>query len=230
MKLTEEQWQLIEPLIPKARVRQDRKGRPSTDRRSLVQGMLWILKTGARWQDLPTDRFPPYQTVHRHYQAWVEKGIFKKILVNLIEHLRRKGKINLAETYIDASFTEAKKGVSWSGKPSPARELRLWQSATITLFLSPYPLKVLHQLRLRSLKEQFGKGIVKTYLSELSETKLTILILTTSIYDDDLESSLLLPTSAIVKSHRLKMAELYAATKIDGELRDFFHGSRIFDE
>lgn len=230
MKLTEEQWQLIEPLIPKPRIRKDRKGRPSTDRRQLVQGMMWILKTGARWQDLPRDRFPPYQTVHRHYQEWVKKGLFKKILERLVEHLRKKGKINLAETFIDASFAEAKKGVKKSAKPSLVRELKLWQSATINLFRSPYPLRVLHQLRLRSLKQQFGRDIAKTFLSELSETKLTILILTTSIYDEDLESSLLLPTSEIAQSHRLKMEELFAATKEDGELSDYFHGSKIFDE
>lgn len=230
MKLTEEQWQIIEPLIPKARVRKDRKGRPSTDRRQLVQGMMWILKTGARWQDLPRDRFLAYQTVHRHYQQWVKKGLFKKILEKLVEHLREKGKINLAETYIDASFVEAKKGVKKSAKPSLVRELKSWQSATISLFRSPYPLKVLHHLRLHLLKEQFGRDIVRTYLNELSETKLTILILTTSIYDDDLESSLLLPTSEIESSHQLKMDELLDATKEDGESRDYFHGSRIFDE
>lgn len=230
MKLTEEQWRWIEPLVPKPRVRKDRKGRPSTDRRQLVQGMMWILKTGARWQDLPRDRFPPYQTVHRHYQDWVTKGVFKKILERLVEHLREKGKINLAETFIDASFAEAKKGVPKSAKPSLARELRSWQSATISLFRSPYPLKVLHQLRLRSLRQQFGKDIAKTYLNELSETKLTILILTTSLFDDDMESSLLLPTSEIAKSHQLKMDELFAATKEDGALNDYFRGSRIFDE
>src|SRR5690606_33594753 len=110
MKLTEAQWLWIEPLVPKARVRKDRRGRPATDRRALLQGMLWILKTGARWQDLPRDRFPPYQTVHRHYQQWVAQGIFRRILTRLVEHLREKGKINLAETFIDASFVEAKKG------------------------------------------------------------------------------------------------------------------------
>lgn len=230
MKLTEEQWLWIEPLIPKPRVRKDRKGRPSTDRRQLVQGMLWILKTGARWQDLPRDRFPPYQTVHRHFQEWVAAGIFKKILARLVEHLQKKGKINLAETFIDASFAEAKKGAKKSVKQSPVRALKSWQSATISLFRSRYALKVLHQLRLHLLKKQFGKGIAKTYLNELSETKLTILILTTSIYDDDLESSSLLPTSEIEKSHQLKMDELFAATNEDGESSDYFRGSRIFDE
>lgn len=230
MKLTEEQWLWIEPLVPKARVRKDRRGRPATDRRALLQGMLWILKTGARWQDLPRDRFPPYQTVHRHYQQWVAQGIFRRILTRLVEHLREKGKINLAETFIDASFVEAKKGVKKSVKPSQVRALKSWQSATISLFRSPYPLRVLHQLRLRSLKQQFGNDIAKTYLKELSETKLTILILTTSIYDDDLESNSLLPTSAIAKSYRLKMDELYAATREDGELSGYFRGSRVFDE
>jgi transposase len=229
MKLTEEQWRWIEPLVPKPRVRKDRKGRRPTDRRQLLQGMLWILKTGARWQDLPRDRFPPYQTVHRHYQDWVAKGVFKKILEHLVEHLRKKGKINLAETFIDASFVEAKKGAKKSAKPSLARALRSWQSATIGLFRSPYPLKVLHRLRLHSLKQRFGRGIAKTYLSELSETKLTILILMTNIYDDDLESNSLLPIEQIEKDE-LKMDELYAATKEDGESSDYFHGSRIFDE
>jgi len=230
MKLTEEQWRWIEPLVPKPRIRKDRKGRPPTDRRQLLQGMLWILKTGARWQDLPRDRFPPYQTVHRHYQDWVARGVFKKILERLVEHLQKKGKINLAETFIDASFVEAKKGVKKSARPSVEKAQKSWLSATAGLFRSPYPLKVLHQLRLRLLKEQFGAGIAKTYLGELSETKLTILILTTSFFDDDLESNLLLPTSQIAKSHRLKTDELYAATREDGELNDFFHGSRIFDE
>jgi transposase len=230
MKLTEEQWRWIEPLVPQASRRKDGKGRPPTDRRQLLQGMLWILKTGARWQDLPRDRFPPYQTVHRYYQHWVAKSVFKKILTRLVEHLREKGKINLAETFIDASFVEAKKGAKKLAKPSAVRALKSWQSATINLFRSPYPLKVLHQLRLSLLKEQFGPGIAKTYLKELSETKLTILILTTSIYDEDLESSSLLPTSEIAKSHQLKMGELCVATREDGELSDYFRGSRIFDE
>lgn len=229
MKLTEEQWAFIEPMLPKERVRKDKRGRPWKDPRDVLEGILWTLKTGARWQDLP-ERYPPYQTCHRRYQRWVKSGVFKRILIRLVEHLRTKGKINLAETFIDATFVDAKKGVQKSAKPSVVRELKSWQSSTIQVFLSPYALKVLHRLRLRSLKERFGRGIAKTFLSELSETKLTIVILTTSSFDDDLESNLLLPTSEIENEKQLKMVELFAATNEDGKWRGSFHGYSHFDE
>jgi transposase len=229
MKLTEEQWVFIKPMLPKERVRKDKRGRPWKDPRDVLEGILWILKTGARWQDLP-ERYPPYQTCHRRYQSWVKAGVFKKILIKLAEHLREKGKINLAETFIDATFVDAKKGVQKSGKPSVVRELKLWQLSTIQVFLSPYPLKVLHHLRLHLLKERFGRGIAKTYLSELSETKLTIVTLTMSTFDDDLESNLLLPISEIESVNQLRMDELFAATNEDGKLRDSFHGFNHFGE
>jgi len=229
MKLTEEQWVFIKPMLPKERVRKDKRGRPWKDPRDVLEGILWILKTGARWQDLP-ESYPPYQTCHRRYQSWVKAGVFKKILIKLAEHLREKGKINLAETFIDATFVDAKKGVQKSGKPSVVRELKLWQLSTIQVFLSPYPLKVLHHLRLHLLKERFGRGIAKTYLSELSETKLTIVTLTMSTFDDDLESNLLLPISEIESVNQLRMDELFAATNEDGKLRDSFHGFNHFGE
>jgi len=229
MKLTEEQWAFIKPMLPKERVRKDKRGRPWKDPRDVLEGILWILKTGARWQDLP-ERYPPYQTCHRRYQSWVKAGVFKKILIKLAEHLRERGKIDLAETFIDATFVDAKKGVQKSAKPSVVRELKSWQSSIIQVFLSPYPLKVLHHLRLHLLKQRFGRGIAKTFLSELSETKLTIVILTTSSFDDDLESNLLLPTSEIKNVSQLKMAELFAATNEDGKLKDSFPGFSHFDE
>ena len=109
MKLSEEQWEYLKPLLPKERVREDKRGRPWKDPRHVLEGILWVLKTGARWQDLPP-RYPPYQTCHRRFQSWVKQGIFKKILEALVEHLQKKGKIDLTETYIDASFVKAKKG------------------------------------------------------------------------------------------------------------------------
>ncbi|MGQ9513507.1 MAG: transposase, partial [Thermoproteota archaeon] len=71
--LTDEQWAILKPLIPKPPRRSDNRGRPWKDSRAVLDGVLWILKTGARWQDLPKT-YPPYQTCHRGFQQWVRAG------------------------------------------------------------------------------------------------------------------------------------------------------------
>ncbi|NIW35711.1 MAG: transposase, partial [Gemmatimonadetes bacterium] len=60
---------VVGPLIPEPRRRRDGRGRPRRDRREVVNGILWILRTGAQWADLP-ERYPPYQTCHRYFQQW----------------------------------------------------------------------------------------------------------------------------------------------------------------
>jgi transposase len=60
MDLTEEQWEILEPLIPTPPRREDGRGRPWRDPRDVLNGILWILRTGAPWKDLP-ERYPPYQ-------------------------------------------------------------------------------------------------------------------------------------------------------------------------
>ena len=69
MDLTDEQWTVIKALLPAERRRSDGRGRPWKDTRAVFNGVLWILRTGAPWMDLP-DRYPPYQTCHRRFQAW----------------------------------------------------------------------------------------------------------------------------------------------------------------
>ena len=140
----------------------------------------------------------------------------------LIEDLRTRGKVNLAETFIDATFVEAKKGAKKSAKPSVARAPRSWQSWTVDLFLSPCLLRVLHHMRVDLFCKHFGPAILGTYLVDLSETKLTILILLGKSFGDDTDASSLLPTSQIVESHKLKMADLFDATDEDGWSNDFF--------
>ena len=53
MELTDKQWAVLEPLIPKKQPREDGKGRPRVDNRDVLDGILWMLRTGAAWQDLP---------------------------------------------------------------------------------------------------------------------------------------------------------------------------------
>lgn len=66
MDLTDAQWALLGSFFrPKRRA--DGRGRPWRDARQVLNGVLWILRTGAAWSDLP-DRYPPYQTCHRRFQ------------------------------------------------------------------------------------------------------------------------------------------------------------------
>jgi transposase len=135
-ELTNEQWVVISPLIPENPRREDGRGRPWRDNREVLNGILWIVRTDARWQDLP-ERFPPYQTCHRRFQNWVRSGVLRSLLEALAEDLRVRGKLDLAECFIDGTFAAAKKGVWTSAKPSGVRGRSSWQWRTALVFLSP---------------------------------------------------------------------------------------------
>lgn len=76
--LTDEQWALLAPLIPEPPRRADGRGRPWGDRRDVLNGIRWVLRTGARWHDMP-ERYPPYQTCHRRFQQWVRNGVLRHV-------------------------------------------------------------------------------------------------------------------------------------------------------
>lgn len=110
MDLTDEQWEIVKKkLIPVPKRRADGKGRPRRDNRGVLNGILWILRTGAPWHDLP-ERYPSYQTCHRRFQEWVRSGVLKAILKALAEDLRSRGGLDLSECLIDGAFVLAKKG------------------------------------------------------------------------------------------------------------------------
>lgn len=136
MDLTDVQWKLIEPFIPAPKRKPGGRGRPPRDPRDVLNGILWVLRTGAQWKDLP-DRYPPYQTCHRYLQAWRKKGVFKQIMQALANDLEERGGIDITESFIDGSFSSAKKGAMVSARPSVARAPRSWQSWTLLVFLSP---------------------------------------------------------------------------------------------
>lgn len=149
MELTKQQWEIVEPFLPEKELIQQSKGRPRVRPREILEGILWILRTGAPWKDMPS-RYPSYQTCHRRYQEWVENGVLENILKNLLEDLEARGKIDLSEVYIDGSFASAKKGALELVKQSAAKGPRSWQSRTAMVFLSDYSLEVLRRMRLRS--------------------------------------------------------------------------------
>jgi len=146
MDLTNEQWKIVELILPEDAVREDGRGRPWGDRRRVLEGVLWILRTGARWQDLPP-RYGPYQTAHRRFQQWVRSGVMEQLLLTLAQHLKEAGGLDLKECFVDGTFVPAKKGGDWWGKPSGARAPKSWALRTAMVFLSPCGQKALRRLK-----------------------------------------------------------------------------------
>jgi transposase len=142
MDLTEEQWKRIKEFIPKDAVREDGRGRPWSDRRKAFNGILWILRTGAPWQDLP-ERYGAYQTVHRRFQHWRKQGVVEAVLRGLARDLHERGGLDLSECFLDGSFVAAKKGALELEKPRGARAAKSWRLEMLTVFRSPSTQKLL---------------------------------------------------------------------------------------
>ena len=136
MDLTDEQWNVVGPLIGPMPRRADGRGRPWQDSRTVLHGILWILRTGAQWADLP-ERYPPYQTCHRRFQRWVKDGTLERVLEALARDLKARGGLDLAECFIDGTFVVAKKGGTAWVRPSGVKVRSSWQWQTVLVFLSP---------------------------------------------------------------------------------------------
>ncbi|MGC8603852.1 MAG: transposase, partial [Desulfomonilaceae bacterium] len=83
--LTDTQWEKILPLLPNVEIPR-KKGRPRADDRMVVEGILWVLRTGARWKDLP-ERYPSPATCWRRLRRWEEEGIWLNIWRTFLSEL-----------------------------------------------------------------------------------------------------------------------------------------------
>ncbi len=140
-ELNDEQWAVVEPVLRPER-RADNRGRPWHDTRAVLNGVFWVLGTGAQWRELP-EKYPAYQTCHRRFQQWIRSGKLERALKLLARHLHERGQLNLEEAFVDATFASAKKGASRSAPPAAAGGRRSSLSPLITVFLSPYLCKAL---------------------------------------------------------------------------------------
>ena len=80
--MTDEEWQRVAPLIPELRPRSELRGRPLTDTRNVLNGVLWVMCSSARWSAMPR-RYPPYQTCHRRFKAWHDSGVLARVMQQL---------------------------------------------------------------------------------------------------------------------------------------------------
>jgi transposase len=111
-ELTDEQWELIKPLIPHRRAK---TGRPAKDPLLMLNGIFWVLATGAPWRDLP-ERFGPWQTVHRYFSMWRKSGVFARILDALQIKLDEQGLIDWELWCVDGANVRAARAAAGADK------------------------------------------------------------------------------------------------------------------
>lgn len=80
-ELSTEQWEKIKNLLPG---KTGDRGRTAVDNRLFVDSVLWILRSGARWSDMPEERYGKYKSIHKRFTRWAEKGVWEKIFTFLI--------------------------------------------------------------------------------------------------------------------------------------------------
>jgi transposase len=104
--LTDLQWKRLKRLLPKPAA----TGRPRSNEREVLNGILYVLSTGCRWEDLPHDIGASYQTSHRRLLDYQRRRVWQKMVGELLKEADRKGLINLKNAYHDASVIKSKRG------------------------------------------------------------------------------------------------------------------------
>jgi transposase len=100
---TNEQWARLEPLLPPQK---PKTGRPNDDHRRIINGILWILRTGAPWEDLPS-RYGTRGTVSRRSYRWRQAGVWDRIFADLQAHADADALLEWPIPVVDSTIVRA---------------------------------------------------------------------------------------------------------------------------
>ena len=101
--LTNQQWESLQPLLPPQK---PKTGRPNEDHRIIVNGILWIHRTGGPWRDLP-ERYGPWSTVASRFYRWRQAKIWQRILSALQQKADAAGQLDWKVHHVDGSVIRA---------------------------------------------------------------------------------------------------------------------------
>ena len=101
--LTDAQWARLAPLLPPQK---PKTGRPNTDHRLVLEGMLWLLRTGAPWRDLPR-AYGPHSTVATRFYRWRAAGILDRVFAALLADGDARGTLDWLLHYLDGTVVRA---------------------------------------------------------------------------------------------------------------------------
>lgn len=143
--VTDEQWKKLEPLLPQYKA-SPKGGRRRRDNREIFEGIAWVLRSGARWKDLP-ERYPSPTTCWRRLQEWEEQGVWLKLWRKFLSELDEQSQLEWEETFADGSFAPAKKGGAAWARPNAERVRSGWwwsmarESLSVLILIRPRRLK-----------------------------------------------------------------------------------------
>ena len=116
-ELSDEQWEEIQDFFPQ---RVGGKGRPARPSRQMLNGIFWILYSGASWRDLP-DRYGPWKTVYDRFSKWRRDGTFDKVLSHLQMKLDEKRLLDWTIFGVDSTSVKASKAAAGARKKKPQK-------------------------------------------------------------------------------------------------------------
>ena len=114
-ELSDEQWERLEPLLP---AQKPRTGRPHVGHRQILNGILWVLRTGAPWRDLP-ERYGPWSTVASRFYRWRAAGIWERIWSQLQSEADEQDKIDWEIHLLDGTVVRAHQHAAGAKKRMP---------------------------------------------------------------------------------------------------------------
>jgi transposase len=103
-ELNERQWARLLPLLPPQK---PPRGRPAKDHRTVLNAILWVMRTGAPWRDLPADAGVCWKTVASRFYRWTDSGVWGKILAELQRDADENGGVAWSKQYVDGSSVRA---------------------------------------------------------------------------------------------------------------------------
>lgn len=126
--LPDELWNEIKHFFPVHKP-SPRGGRPRIDNRTVLICILFVLKTGIAWEDLPLEMGCSYKTCKRRLKQWTEAGVWQRIWLHLLKRLRVAGRLELAQVLVDAGLVKAPLG---GQKPAPTPRTAAAAAASTT--------------------------------------------------------------------------------------------------
>jgi transposase len=150
MRLTDEQWAVIQPLLPPPSPAL--RGRPPLDERAVLDGIFWKLSTLSPWYDLPPD-YPSFQTCYRRYIQWQRLGLLKTIQHALLIDLRDRGAVDLWQIRSNGPIHLVVDGSVLKLCVDPSLK-NSWQLSTAMLFIAP----IIKRLK-QEMFHRFGTGL-----------------------------------------------------------------------